>query len=262
MEHAATLDLEDFEDSELQDSLERARRQAGGRTSLIGQLFGQAQDVITVVSFAAGLIVYAPWLIALLAVALVPAFIGEAHFNAQSYSLNFARTPERRELDYVRQTGASVETAKEVKIFGLNRYLIDRYRALAEGFFAANRRIAMRRAGWGSVLTAIGTLAYYGAYAYIVWRTLHGDFTIGDLTFLAGSFRRLRNLLENLLIGLLAGRRPGALPGRPVLVLRDRTGNRPAAGSAAVSGADRATASRSKTSASAIRARSAGRCAS
>ena len=50
----------------------------------------------------------------------MPAFIGEAHFNAQSYSLNYERTPERRELDYVRQIGASVETAKEVKIFGLN----------------------------------------------------------------------------------------------------------------------------------------------
>ncbi|MGE3845222.1 MAG: ABC transporter ATP-binding protein, partial [Vicinamibacterales bacterium] len=100
MAHAATLDLEDFEDSELQDQLERARRQAAGRSSLIGQLFGQAQDVVTVVSFATGLVVYAPWLIVLLAIALLPAFIGEAHFNAQSYSLNYARTPERRELDY------------------------------------------------------------------------------------------------------------------------------------------------------------------
>jgi ATP-binding cassette, subfamily B, bacterial len=201
MEHAATLDLEDFEDSELQDSLERARRQAAGRTSLIGQLFGQAQGVITIISFAAGLLVYAPWLIVLLAVALIPAFIGETYFNAQTYSLNFARTPERRELDYVRQTGASVETAKEVKIFGLNKFLIERYRTLADSFFQANRRIAIGRAGWGSALTAIGTLAYYAAYAYIVWRTLRGDFSIGDLTFLAGSFMRLRNLLENLLIG-------------------------------------------------------------
>jgi len=201
MKHAATLDLEDFEDSELQDRLERARRQAAGRTSLIGQLFSQAQDVVTVASFAAGLLVYAPWLIALLAIALLPAFIGEAHFNAQSYSLNYARTPERRELDYVRQTGASAETAKEVKIFGLNAFLIERYRTLATSFFGANRRIALRRASWGSLLSAIGTVAYYVAYAYIVWRTLHGDFSIGDLTFLAGSFRRLRNLLENLLMG-------------------------------------------------------------
>ena len=201
MRHAATLDLEDFEDSELQDSLERARRQASGRVSLIGQLFGQAQDVVTVVTFAAGLVIYAPWLIVLLALALVPAFVGEAHFNAQVYSLNYQRTPERRELDYLRQIGASAETAKEVKIFGLHGFLIDRYRSLAESFFAANRRIAWRRAGWGSLLSALGTAAYYVAYAYIVWRTLHGDFSIGDLTFLAGSFRRLNTLLEGLLTG-------------------------------------------------------------
>jgi ATP-binding cassette subfamily B protein len=201
MEHAATLDLEDFEDSELQDRLERARRQAAGRMSLMGQLFGQAQDLVTIASFAIGLVVFAPWLIALMAVALIPAFVGEAHFNAASYSLNYARTSERRELDYIRQTGASVETAKEVKIFGLNAFLIERYRTLATSFYAANRSIALRRAGWGSVLTALGTSAYYVAYAYIVWRTVQGEFSIGDLTFLAGSFRRLRTLLENMLSG-------------------------------------------------------------
>ena len=201
MEHAATLDLEDFEDSELQDRLDRARRQTMGRMTLMSQLFGQAQDTVTIIAFAAGLILYAPWLILLLAVALVPAFLGEAHFNALNYSLNFSWTPERRELEYIRQTGASVETAKEVKIFGLHDFLIGRFRELSDKFYLANRGLAIRRAGWGSVLTALGTLGYYVAYAYIAWRTVRGEFTIGDLTFLAGSFRRLRQLLEGLLVG-------------------------------------------------------------
>ncbi|MGY0504658.1 ABC transporter ATP-binding protein [Luteimonas sp. e5] len=201
MEHAATLDLEDFEDPELQDKLDRARRQTMGRMNLMGQLFGQAQDVITVISFAAGLVVYAPWLMLLLAVALIPAFIGESHFNALNYSLNFMWTPERRQLEYVRQMGASVETAKEVKIFGLNRFFIERFRLLSEQFYAANRRLAGQRAFWGTLLATLGTLGYYIAYAYIAWRTVRGDFSIGDLTFLAGSFRRLRQLLESLLSG-------------------------------------------------------------
>jgi ATP-binding cassette subfamily B protein len=207
MEHAATLDLEDFEDSEMQDRLDRARRQTVGRSALMSQMFGQAQDLVTVASFAAGLIAYAPWLIVLLLLALVPAFLGEAHFNAQSYSLNFAWTSERRVLDYVRLAGASVETAKEVKIFGLNGFLIDRYRELSQGFYAANRALAKRRALWGSLFAALGTVGYYVAYALMAWRTVRGDFSIGDLTFLSGSFRRLRNLLENLLIGFsqLAG---------------------------------------------------------
>jgi len=201
MAHAATLDLEDFEDSELQDRLERARRQTTGRMVLMSQLFGQIQDIVTIISFAAGLMIYAPWLILLLGLALVPAFVGEAHFNAQSYSLAYARTPERRELDYVRQTAASVESAKEVKIFGLSGFLIERYRRLSADLFRANRALAVRRAGWGGVLTMLGTVGYYVAYAYLAWSTVRGQFTIGDLTFLAGSFRRLRNLLENLLIG-------------------------------------------------------------
>ncbi len=201
MEHAATLDLEDFEDAEFQDRLERARRQTSGRLTLMGQLFSQAQDMVTVASFGAGLVVYAPWLIVLLLVALLPAFLGEAHFNAQTYTLDFGRTPERRELDYVRQTAASVETAKEVKIFGLNGFLIDQYKRLAAAFYDANRALAVRRAAWGGVFTTVGTIGYYAAYAYIAWRTLEGEFSIGDLTFLSGSFLRLRTLLEGLLTG-------------------------------------------------------------
>ena len=199
MEHAATLDLETFEDAEFQDKLERARRQSSGRMTLMGQLFGQMQDLLTVATLAAGLVFYNPWLILLLLVALVPAFVGEAHFNARTYSLDFGRTPERRELDYVRQIAASVETAKEVKIFGLNRFLTDRYRELSESFYAANRRIAQSRALWGGIFTGVGTLGYYAAYAWIIFSTLTGVLSLGDLTFLSGSFLRLRGLLQGIL---------------------------------------------------------------
>ena len=201
MEHAATLDLADFEDAAFQDRMDRARMQASGRMSLMGQLFGQAQDIVTVVTFAAGLVVYAPWLIVLLAIALVPSFLGEAHFNALSYALSFLRTPQRRELDYVRQVAASADTAKEVKIFGLSSFLIDRYRTISRDTYDASRRLALRRAVWGSGFAALGTIAYYAAYAYIAWRAVTGSITIGDLTFLAASFLRLRGLLEGLLTG-------------------------------------------------------------
>ena len=94
-----------------------------------------------------------------------------------------------------------METAKEVKIFNLNRFFIARFRALADKFYEANKALAGKRAFWGTLLAALGTLGYYIAYAYIAWRTVRGDFSIGDLTFLAGSFRRLRQLLESLLVG-------------------------------------------------------------
>ena len=202
MAHAATLDLADFEDSDIQDGLDRARRQASGRTGLISQLFGLAQDVITLTGFAVGIAAYAPWLILLLAAALVPAFLGELRFNAESYALSAFRTAERRELDYLRQTGASTGTAKEVKLFGLHGFLIDRYRTVSETIRSENAAFARRRATAGAGLAAVGTVGYYAAYGYLAWRTAIGALTVGDLTFLAASFLRLRGLLAGLLSGV------------------------------------------------------------
>ena len=175
MQHASTLDLEQFESSEHQDRIERARRQASGRSSLLAQILTQAQDLLTVIGFSVALAAFAPWLILLLLFALLPACLGEAHFNARAYSLNFAKTPERRELDYLRYIGASVETARENRIFGLSGFLIGRFRQVARDIYLANRSLAIQRASWGGLFAAIALVAYYTAYAVIAWRTSRGS---------------------------------------------------------------------------------------
>ena len=199
MQHAATLDLEQFEDSNFYDKLERARQQTIGRTILLTQVFSQVQDLITMGFLAAGLLVFNPWLMVLLFVAVLPAFIGEAYFNDQSYSLSMRQTPERRELDYVRYIGASDETAKEVKLFNLSTFLIDRFKSLSQKFYRDNKKLAVRRSLWGTAFSLLGTLGYYGAYIFIIFKTIDGKISIGDLTFLAGSFRQLRSLLDGVL---------------------------------------------------------------
>jgi len=201
MRHAARLDLRQFESAEYQDRLERARRQAASRSGLLSQVFGQAQDIITVGSLAAGLFVYAPWLILLLPLSFVPAVLGESRFNTLSYYLNRGRSPERRQLEYIRHIGANAETAKEIKLFGLGDFLVERFRSLADQIFRENRRLAIDRARWGTLFAAISTMTYYGAFAYIVWRTITGAFSIGDLTFLSGSFLRLNALFQQILLG-------------------------------------------------------------
>jgi ATP-binding cassette subfamily B protein len=199
MRHAATLDLAQFEDATFYDKLERARQQTTGRTVLLSQTFGQLQDLVTMGFLLVGLVAFSPWLIALLLVAVIPSFVGELHFNAKSYSLLRGWTPQRRELDYYRYLGASDETAKEVKLFGLSPFLIQRYDSLATRYFRENRKLAIERAGWGSGLLAIGTVGYFAAYLLIIQQTVAGAVTIGSLTFLAGSFRQLRSLLEGVL---------------------------------------------------------------
>ena len=200
MNQSAKLDLECFEDSEFYDKLERARRQASSRILLMSQALTQLQECITVFFLAAALITFNAWLLLLLAITLVPAFLGETHFNNQSYSLMYGWTEERRELDYLRFAGASDETAKEVKIFGLSDFFGSRYQKLAGEYYQANKNLSVRRAAWGGLLSTVGSFGYYTAYAVIIYRTVYGELTLGDLTFLSGSFLRLRSLMEAILI--------------------------------------------------------------
>ena len=204
MQHAATLDLAQFEDPEFYDHLERARRQTVGRIGLIAQLLGLAQDALTLVTLSAALLAFSPWLMVLLVIAIVPSFLGETRFAAMEYSLLFRWTPERRQLDYLRWVGASDDTAKEVQLFGLAGWLTERYRVLSERWYAENRKLATRKAVVSSALSFIGTLGYYAAYIVIIARAIAGSITLGSLTFLAASFSRGRDLIQRLLLGASA----------------------------------------------------------
>src|SRR5216117_559316 len=202
MRHAATLDLAQYEDAEIYDHLERARRQTVGRIGLIALLLSTAQDLVTLASLAGVLVVQLPWLLLLLVVAVLPSFLGETHFAALGYSLLFQWTPERRLLDYLRYAGASDEMAKEVKLFSLSDFLVGRYARLSDEFYDVNKRLAIKRNVVSTVFVAIGTLGYYGAYAVTIYLTVLGRFSIGALTFLAGSFRASRDLIQRILLSL------------------------------------------------------------
>ena len=187
MNHAASLDLASFEDPAFHDKLERARLQATDRIGMLNSMGRLFLQLITLISLSIGVILYSPWLFALLVVCVVPAFVGESHFAFLGYSLAHSLTPIRRQLDYLRVLGSSKESAKEVKVFSLGGYLHDRYAMLSDGIIRRNCDLTRKRLWWGSIFAIVGSLGYYGSYAYLVWRTLLGQISFGDLTFLAGA---------------------------------------------------------------------------
>ncbi|MDP9278484.1 MAG: ABC transporter ATP-binding protein/permease [Gemmatimonadota bacterium] len=200
MEHAATLDLAQFEDPEFYDHLERARRQTVGRMALLTVLLSMSQGALTLLTLAGALIAYNPWLLLLLVIAVIPSFLGETHFASLGYSLLFRWTPERRQLDYLRFVGASDKTAKEVQMFGLAPWLTERYRALSQRFYDENRSLSIRRGAVSAVFSILGTIGYYAAYVIVLLNAVRGEITIGTLTFLAASFSRGRDVIQGILM--------------------------------------------------------------
>jgi ATP-binding cassette, subfamily B, bacterial len=200
MQHATLLDLASFEDPVFYDKLERARRQTTGRLGLMAAILTVCQDTVTLLSLSAGLVVFSPWLMVLLVAAVIPAFVGETHFTNLAYSVLYRWTPQRRELDYLRLLGASAQSAKEVKIFGLGDYLTERYRDVSDRIFEENSKLALRRASVGSVLNLVSTGGYYGGYVVVLAKTLSGALSVGTFTFLTGAFSRSRMYIEKILL--------------------------------------------------------------
>ena len=199
IEHATQLDLASFEDPVFYDKLERARRQTTGRIGLLAGVLNVGQDTLSLISLSAGLVVFSPWLMVLLVAAVIPAFLGETHFTTLAYSVLYRWTPQRRLLDYIRMLGASNQSAKEIKIFGLGPHLTERYREVSDRIYLDNKKVAVKRASVGFLLNLVSTGGYYGAYAVVLIRTLAGAISVGTFTFLTGAFSRSRMYIEKIL---------------------------------------------------------------
>jgi ATP-binding cassette, subfamily B, bacterial len=196
MEHAASLDLLAYEDPVFYDRLERARVQATDRLYMIQAMGRLIQQVITTITLSISIMVFSPWLLLLLVVGVIPAFVGETHFAFLGYAKNFRQTPVRRQLDYLRVLGGSKEAAKELKLFGLQDFLTKKFRRLSNQVYEEDIALARRKVIAGSVLSAIGTAGYYTAYVFAVWRTVTGVFSFGTLTLLANAIREASSNLQ------------------------------------------------------------------
>jgi ATP-binding cassette subfamily B protein len=187
MHHASRLDLASYEDPLFHDKLERARVQATDRLGMVQQLGRLVQQVITTATLAASILLFSPWLLVVLIACVIPAFLGESHFAFLGYAQAFRQTPVKRQIDYLRFLGASKDSAKELKLFGLSRYLTDRFKKLSDDIYVQNVSLAKRRLFASALLSLLTTVGYYGAYAYVILETLQGKMTVGTLTFLTGA---------------------------------------------------------------------------
>ncbi len=196
MDQASKLDLTTYEDPIFYDRLERARVQATDRLAMIQQMGRLLQQSVTTLAFTGLLLRSSPWLLLLMAAGVFPSFLGETHYAFLGYAKNFRQTPAKRQMDYLRQVAGSREGAKELKVFGLSGFLTGRFRQISQRIYEENVALSRRKLFWGGSLALVGTLGYYGSYAFVIWRALHGAYSIGIFTLLTTAIQQASSNLQ------------------------------------------------------------------
>jgi ATP-binding cassette subfamily B protein len=200
---ALTLDLSFFEHPDYYDRLQNARREGGYKpVELINDTFLIVQNLITLLSFAALMLRFSPWLVLVLLATSIPAFIAETRFSEQSFRLLTRRAPETRQINYLARLLTEDSAAKEIKLFHLGDKLLSRYTELFAKFFAEDRSLAIKRASVGFSLGLIATMGFYGSYAWIVWRTVQGSISLGDMTLYLTIFRQGQSTFQSILAAI------------------------------------------------------------
>ena len=203
LEKAITLELAQFEDSEFYDKLTRARREASSRPlSLVNRTFGLGQNLISLLSYGVLLVQFSPWAVLILVLAGLPAFVAEARFSGEAFTLFRWRSPETRMQIYLETVIAREDNVKEVKLFGLGPLLLDRYRDIFRRLYKADKALAIRRDGWGFVLGLFGTVALYGAYAWIAYAAVVSRITLGQMTMYLMLFRQGQSAVSAILAAI------------------------------------------------------------
>ncbi len=197
MNHASRLDLATYENPAFYDKLERARVQATDRIAMVQAIGSLLQQFVAMATLSLTILYFSPWLLGLLVLATLPALLGESHFAFLGYSLNIRQTPIRRRLDYLRVLGASKESAKELKLFGLSPWLSGEYARLSDDLYEENHKLARRRLLIGMMLSTISTGSYYAAYALVIYRTVSGGLSWGTLQMLAGALAGTSSAIQS-----------------------------------------------------------------
>src|SRR5438128_6861426 len=202
MEKAASLDLQFYEDPASYDLLRRAQNDSVNRPVLmIATAFGLLQTLLTLVTMIALLFGVSWILAAVVIISPIPAFIADTRYGWLGHNIARWGSALLGPLTYMVNLVRTDSVAKEVKLFGLGHYFIERYRLIASAFYDTQRSQVVRRYMTGFALGNISTLVTSITYLYIALQAIAGRLSLGALTAYTQAAVQVQNSIQSVLSG-------------------------------------------------------------
>lgn len=182
LEKANSLDLAFFENPEFYNKLRRAAEEANYKpVMMISQTFDLMRSVITLCSMVFLLLQLAWWLALIAVVVPIPSFIASSRYGWIGYQRMRRQSPERRQLYYFNTVMTYDDFNKEIKLFNLGNFFIQRYRQLANKLYDENKAIFVRRYTTSFFWTSLTIIANSAIYLYVAVQAVIGRITLGGL---------------------------------------------------------------------------------
>ncbi|MEM9808621.1 MAG: ABC transporter ATP-binding protein, partial [Cyanobacteria bacterium P01_D01_bin.56] len=203
LQQAMRLDLAHYESSEFHDVLNRAQQSGSNYpvrvVELLARLLGSATRLAGLLTL---LLRFSPSVMVLLLVSVFPTLWVGIRYSKRRFWMSRRQTPSRRLADYFYEVLTDPKYVKEVRLFNLGEHMVKQYRTIRQEFNEESRQLAQRQGLAQLSIELLGGIGFYGAYGLVLWQTIRGLVTLGDLTLYAGAFQQAQSLIESILVSL------------------------------------------------------------
>lgn len=199
---ALELDLSYFEDPQFHNTHFQAQKEAVFRpVRIVTSLMGVLQNLISLLLLAGFLSFLSPSVGVVLVISILPAIIIKYRYSKKMYNWLKERMAKQRESHYLNFIMGDYHHAKEIRVFNSGAKLRQRYKAIREKLFREKLTIGRIKTINTLIAKVFEVSAEIGVYTFIIYRTIKGTITIGDMVIYYQAFQKgklnLTNALES-----------------------------------------------------------------
>jgi ATP-binding cassette, subfamily B, bacterial len=197
LEHAATLELQYFEDPAFQDTMSRLQAGMGRHfASFILRTCHLVSSLIQMLSLVVLLTLIEPTVLLVLVVVALPYLVLQWRLVRSRYAEEVRRSRRVRWTSYFVGQLTRQDVVPETKLLGLAPLFLGKFRTLMTGIRDENQRIHGRIFQTSALFASLTTIAFFATFIRVALRAARGEVTLGQLAIYGGATGRLRGALD------------------------------------------------------------------
>jgi ATP-binding cassette, subfamily B, bacterial len=203
--HAKSIevDLAYYEDSHYYDTLQRAQREAPYRPAeILSHLVQVGQNSIFLFTMV-GLLLSLHWsVVSVLVISAIPVVLVRLKQSQSLFHWQRRWTASERRASYLSWLLTESLFAKEIRLFNLGQYLSQQFDRLRQQLYHTKLKLISQQMFLLFVTQTFAEVLVFAVYGFVIYQTLRGVLTLGDLVLYYQALQRGQTSLSAVMGGV------------------------------------------------------------